>query len=666
LNASGSPHIASSGPSVLPDGQALLDVLGTLLAVLDEKLMCGVAGVLDLLRTTSSSELAHQVQQMADALAHRGPDDAGIWVAAECGLALGHRRLSIVDLSALGHQPMRSETGRYVISYNGEIYNYRALRDELGLRGHSFRGQSDTEVLLAAVEEWGFTRALERFDGMFAIALWDCIERELFLARDRFGEKPLYYGVVGNTFLFGSELKALRAHPLFEADIDRGSLAQFLRFGYVPTPRSIFTDVKKLPPGTWTSVAWETRRSCVPVSYWSLADVALRGETHRFKGTDREAVDQLDALLRHSIAGCMVADVPLGAFLSGGIDSSVVVALMQAQRGQPIRTFTIGFQEPGYNEAESAKAVASHLGTHHTELYVTPEEAQNIIPRLPSLYDEPFADSSQIPTFLVAQLARRSVTVALSGDGSDELFGGYQRYFWAESLWRSLSRFPIQARALVAAAIAATHPSTFDRYLFALDRWLPARLSRRMGDKLEKLAELVVAKNATELYFRLLSTWKSPSAIVGIDEPPHPILQTNPPRLQDFLAQMMCADGMTYLPDDILAKVDRATMGVSLEARVPMLDPAVAASSKDQRWASASLSMPGSADPSAIGRRKSSTSGGSETKAISTQRRFARSGASISKGAEIGTIIFGPFSCSNRGTPRPGNRPSRIMESGAH
>jgi asparagine synthase (glutamine-hydrolysing) len=514
---------------------------------------------------------------MADALAHRGPDDSGVWVSSECGLALGHRRLSILDLSPAGHQPMQSATGRYVVAYNGEIYNYGALRDELGLRGHSFRGRSDTEVLLAAVEEWGFTAALERFDGMFAIALWDCTTRQLFLARDRFGEKPLYYGTCGSIFLFGSELKALKAHPRFSAEIDRGSLAQLLRFGYIPTPRSIFANVKKLPAGTWTSIQGDSKECRTPSAYWSLTAIALEGESNRFLGTDREAIDQLDALLRRSIRARMVADVPLGAFLSGGIDSSTVVALMQAQSERPIRTFTVGFGEPGYNEAESAKAVALHLGTDHTELYVTPEEARSVIPRLPSLYDEPFADSSQIPTFLIAQLARRHVTVALSGDGGDELFGGYHRYVWAESLWAPLSHLSERSRTFIAAAIDLVRPSVLDRHVAKLSPWLAARLTQRAGDKLQKLAEVIAAKDADDLYFRLISTWKHPGALVRVDEPRHPILQTSPPPLRDFTERMMCSDTVTYLPDDILVKVDRATMGVSLEARVPMLDPAVAA-----------------------------------------------------------------------------------------
>jgi asparagine synthase (glutamine-hydrolysing) len=541
--------------------------------------MCGLAGVLDLTRRTSASDLSRHARWMADALAHRGPDDAGVWACADSGLGLGHRRLSIVDLSTLGHQPMFSATERYVVVYNGEIYNHRQLRGDLEGRGHSFRSQSDTEVLLAAVEEWGFAEALKHLEGMFAIALWDRRERELFLARDRFGEKPLYYGLVDRHFLFGSEIKAIQAHPRFSSEVDRGSLSQYLRFGYVPGPRSIFADIKKLPPGTWTSVPWNATQSRPPETYWSLTEVALRGERTRFVGSDGEAIDRLDSLLRSSICGRMVADVPLGAFLSGGIDSSTVVALMQAQSSRPVRTFTIGFQETGYNEAVSAKAVAHHLGTDHTELYVTPQEAQAVIPRLPILYDEPFADSSQIATFLVSQLARRHVTVALSGDGGDELFGGYNRYFWAESLWKQLSRIPLSGRRMIAAALNLARPSTFDRYFSALDPWLPQSMRQRLpGDKLQKLAEVIVAKDGAELYFRLASVWKNPAAIVlNGDEPVHAILQAGPPTLQDFTEHMMCADTLTYLPDDILVKVDRATMGVSLEGRVPMLDSDIAA-----------------------------------------------------------------------------------------
>jgi asparagine synthase (glutamine-hydrolysing) len=538
--------------------------------------MCGLAGILDFSRGTPDDELEAAVVRMASALTHRGPDDAGVWVDAASGVALGHRRLSIIDLSPLGRQPMVSATGRYIVTYNGEIYNYRELRHTLVQKGHSFRSQSDTEVLLTAVEEWGFADALPRFNGMFAIALWDRSESELFLARDRFGEKPLYYGRQGKTLLFGSELKALRAHPIFRPEIDRSSLAQFLRFAYVPTPRSIFSGIQKLPPGSLLSFRQDGKhRELRP--YWSMIDVALHGERNRARLTDDEAIQQLDHHLRNSIRDRMIADVPLGAFLSGGIDSSTVVALMQAQCREPVRTFTIGFAEREYNEADAARAVAQHLGTSHTELFVTPEEAQGVIPKLPTVYDEPFADSSQIPTFLVAQLARHHVTVALSGDGGDELFGGYNRYFWAESIWRSISPLPFGARSALAGILRLARPATIDRWFEVLGPLLPKLLRQRIpGDKVHKLAEILPARSASELYFNLVSTWKEPAQLVAAAEPIHNVLQERPPPLTNFTELMMCSDTVTYLPDDILVKVDRATMGVSLEGRIPMLDPIVA------------------------------------------------------------------------------------------
>jgi asparagine synthase (glutamine-hydrolysing) len=515
---------------------------------------------------------------MAAAIQHRGPDDSGAWVDEQCGLGLGHRRLSIIDLSPLGHQPMTSESGRFVVSFNGEIYNYRDLRIELEQHGAHFRGQSDTEVLLAAVERWGFEPALKRFNGMFAIALWDREERELLLARDRFGEKPLYYGLAGKALLFASELKAFRAHPSFRGEIDRGSVAQFLRFLCVPAPRSIFTNVWKLPAGCWTKFRWKTGELLPPSAYWSMVEVALEGERHRFQGTEEEAIDEIDRLLRSSVRARMVADVPLGAFLSGGIDSSTVVAMMQAQSERPVRTFTIGFKESAYNEAVAAKAVAAHLGTDHTELYVTSEEAQAVIPKLPILYDEPFADSSQVPTFLVAQLARRDVTVALTGDGGDELFGGYNRYPWAESLWRWLSPVPWSGRRLIASALDWATPEVINQYTDRFDGWLPGPLRHRLaGDKLHKLAEVMRVRDQDALYLSLLSTWKDPGPVVGVAEPEHALLGRDRPPLRDFAERMMCSDAILYMPDDILVKVDRATMGVSLEGRVPMLDPALAA-----------------------------------------------------------------------------------------
>jgi asparagine synthase (glutamine-hydrolysing) len=523
-----------------------------------------------------AEELAARARAMATTLAHRGPDDAGVWVDAEAGVALGHRRLAVIDLSPLGHQPMLSACGRYVVVYNGEIYNFRAVRARLEEEGERFRSQSDTEVLLAAMSRWGPAEALARFNGMFALALWDRHARCLILARDRLGEKPLYYGWMGRTFLFGSELKALRAHPDFAGEVDRGALALYMRHNYVPTPYCIYRGVRKLPPGTWLSVEpgrvgdWPA-----PVPYWSLRAVAERGLAEPLEGSEDEVAAELDALLRDAVRLRMEADVPLGAFLSGGIDSSTVVALMQAQSARPVRTFTIGFHVDAYNEAEHAKAVARHLGTDHTELYVTPEEALAVIPRLPALYDEPFADSSQVPTFLVAQMARRHVTVALSGDGGDELFGGYNRYFWGRDLWRRLGRLPAGLRRAAARGLTAVSPETWGRVLRGLDPLVPRRLRiSNPGEKVHKLAGVVAVENPVRLYLNLVSHWDEPAAVViAAEEPPTPL--TDPerwPAFEDFTLRMMYLDALTYLPDDILVKVDRASMGVSLEARIPMLD----------------------------------------------------------------------------------------------
>ncbi|MGH9433886.1 MAG: asparagine synthase (glutamine-hydrolyzing), partial [Terriglobia bacterium] len=392
--------------------------------------MCGITGFVTA-GGMGTEELTARVRRMACCLAHRGPDDSGEWVDAAAGVALGHRRLSIVDLSLEGHQPMHSACGRYVMVFNGEVYNFADLRQELEPKGHTFRGHSDTEVMLAAIREWGLEAALQHFIGMFALALWDREERVLSLARDRLGIKPLYYGWAHGTFLFASELKAIRAYPDFEPQVDRGSLALFLRFGCIPQPHSIYQGIGKLPPGSVLSLkqrgSREWNRQEVQ-NYWSMGEVAQRAAEAPFKGTAQEAADELERLLRDAIRRRLIADVPLGAFLSGGIDSSVVVALMQTESSRPVRTFTLGFREDAFNEAVHAKAVAAYLGTDHTDAYVTAEEALAVVPRLPVYYDEPFADSSQIPTCLVSALARRHVTVTLSGDGGDELFGGYDRY----------------------------------------------------------------------------------------------------------------------------------------------------------------------------------------------------------------------------------------------
>ncbi|MGH9671126.1 MAG: asparagine synthase (glutamine-hydrolyzing), partial [Terriglobales bacterium] len=416
--------------------------------------MCGIAGVFDPGAAHSEESLRQLVAGMTATLRHRGPDDEGVWTDAAAGIALGSRRLAIIDLSPAGHQPMISASGRYVMAYNGEIYNFPELRREFerGVPG-GFRGHSDTEVMLAAFEAWGVRPALERFNGMFAFALWDQKERVLHLVRDRLGEKPLYYGWIGRALVFASELKGLRAHPAFRAEIDPGALALYLRHDCIPAPYTIYRDVRKLPPATAASISSSAPQVAEPVAYWSLRQAAEAGLAKPFAGDEKQAADELDALLREAVRMRMIADVPLGAFLSGGIDSSTVVALMQAQSGRPVKTFSIGLPEAGYNEAVEAKAVAEHLRTDHTELYVTPEEARALIPRLLRIYDEPFADPSQIPTFLVSQLARRQVTVALSGDGGDELFGGYNRYTWSGRIWRNIGWLPEKVRKAAAAAI---------------------------------------------------------------------------------------------------------------------------------------------------------------------------------------------------------------------
>lgn len=543
--------------------------------------MCGFTGFIDPSLQNGRDSLRSQVCRMAEHLLHRGPDEHDEWVDAAAGFALGHRRLSIIDLSPGGHQPMISRCGRYVIAFNGEIYNFMDLRQELESVSwaHPWRGHSDTEVLLAAVSHWGLEAALRRSNGMFAFALWDQENRELVLARDRLGEKPLYYGWSRGVLLFGSELKALRAHPAWEGEIDRDSLALYLRYNCVPAPHSIYRGIRKLPPATWMCVSYDQigRKICgEPHEYWSAKEVVETGVANPFEGTEAEAEEALDALLRDAVRIRMYADVPLGAFLSGGIDSSTVVALMQAQSMRPVRTFTIGFQEEAYNEAPDAKTVAGHLGTEHTEHYVTAEETRQVIPLLPTLYDEPFADSSQIPTYLVSRMARDYVTVSLSGDGGDEIFGGYNRHFWVPTIWRRLRRIPRPVRRMIAAGIGWRSPAQWDGIYNWLSPIMPGWTEQRTpGYKFHKLAETLPARNPAEMYNVLTSHWKQPeNVVIGSREPlslardPSGWL-LGPDRVSD---QMMYLDLVSYLPDDILVKVDRASMGVSLEGRMPFLD----------------------------------------------------------------------------------------------
>ena len=542
--------------------------------------MCGLTGFWQPSNFSANAAQAVAVK-MADLIAHRGPDDAGVWVDETAGIALAHRRLSILDLSPAGHQPMFSASGRYVIAFNGEIYNHLALRRELegvdcrpSLAITGWRGHSDTETLLAGIEAWGLEATLKKSIGMFAIALWDRQTHTLTLACDRMGEKPLYFGWQGSGnergFLFGSELKALKAHPTFAADIDRGALCLLLRHNYIPAPYSIYQGIAKLEPGCLLSVSLAQSEPRI-WKYWDTVQVACAGVAQPFVGTPEQAVDALEALAKDAVRQQMMADVPLGAFLSGGIDSSTVVALMQAQSSRPVKTFTIGFSEEGYNEAVHAKAVARHLGTEHTELYVTPQQGMEVIPRLPSLYCEPFADSSQIPTFLVSQLAKQHVTVSLSGDAGDELFCGYNRYQISEKLWHKLELVPAPLRALVAKGITALSPTAWD----SLAGIIPgARRYAALGDKLHKGAGVLASATVDELYLGMVSNLRNPAEwVIGGQEPPTNLTGLRP-ELGGLSAveRMMALDAISYLPDDILVKVDRAGMGVSLESRVPFLD----------------------------------------------------------------------------------------------
>lgn len=537
--------------------------------------MCGIAGLWNPSHETSRNDLLNLAGRMANAIRHRGPDDSGTWADEKAGVAFGFARLSILDLSPAGHQPMSSADGRFTIVFNGEIYNFAALRDQLLSLGHTFRGHSDTEVMLAAFCQWGIQATITRLNGMFAFAVWDARENTLTLVRDRIGIKPLYYGWCSGVFLFGSELKALRAHPAFSAEVDRGALALYLRHNYIPSPHSIYTGILKLPPGTSLTFSGLPGELPAPLAYWSARYVAESGASQPFTGDDAAAVSELDNLLRDSVRLRMIADVPLGAFLSGGVDSSTVVALMQAQSSRPVETFTIGFHEQDYNEALHARAIAAHLGTHHTELYVSPDQARQVIPLLPSLYDEPFSDSSQIPTFLVSQLARRHVTVSLSGDGGDELFGGYTRYLLTEKIWKRLRWLPLPARRLARRFMNTLSAEQWQRVLRPFNPLLPVSLRQTLlADKVTKFTDVLEARSPHAMYRTIVSHWRQAAVLVPGAVVPSTLLEDASlwPDLPDFLRWMMYMDLVTYLPDDILVKVDRASMGVSLEARVPLLD----------------------------------------------------------------------------------------------
>ena len=548
--------------------------------------MCGFAGFL----TNNTNALANAdaiANAMALTIVHRGPDDGGVWFDDQAGIALAHRRLSILDLSPAGHQPMASKSNRYVIAFNGEIYNHLELRRELEMMPQAssitakdaaainWRGHSDTETLLAGFEAWGVEATLKKTVGMFALSLWDKEEKVLTLARDRMGEKPLYYGFQNNAFLFGSELKALKAHPEFLSEIDRDVLCLYLRHCYIPAPYSIYKGIKKLLPGTFVQVRLgddANSPSLTPKPYWNMEVAVAKGIDNPFIGSDEQAINALDSQLKQSISLQMMADVPLGAFLSGGVDSSTVVALMQTQSSRPVKTFSIGFDEAGYNEAEYAKSVAKHLGADHTELYVSAAEAMDVIPLLGKMYDEPFADSSQIPTFLVSKMAKEQVTVSLSGDAGDELFGGYNRYLLADK-WQKIERVPFALRQMSGYLIETISPSAWDAIFQQLTKI--KTFPSNMGEKLQKLAKrLEKVDGSQNLYYSLVSEIDSPEQIVlGAKEPHTWLTEVGMKTLfLDTRQHMMFMDAMTYLPDDILVKVDRAAMAKSLETRVPFLD----------------------------------------------------------------------------------------------
>lgn len=542
--------------------------------------MCGFVGLLGGHGAGVSADPAVILRRMSNRIQHRGPDSAGIFIDAEAGIALAHRRLAIIDLTPAGKQPMRSNSGRYVIVYNGEIYNHLEVRAELETSDLSpqWRGHSDTETLLAAVETWGVATALERCVGMFAFALWDQRDQLLILARDRLGEKPLYYGWSGTgrkrTFLFGSELKALAAHPSFEGEVDRDALALYLRHGYVPAPHSIYRGISKLEAGCILTLRPDAETPSIE-RFWSGTQVAVEGRANPLDISPTEAVDELERLLKRSVSQQMLADVPLGAFLSGGVDSSTIVALMQAQTDRPVKSFSIGFQEEAYDEAKYAKAVAAHLGTDHTEMYVSPAEAMAVIPNLPEIYDEPFADSSQIPTYLVSRLARGEVTVSLSGDAGDELFGGYNRYRFTSNFWRRISSVPSPVRRAVASVLTALSQEKWNALAGVVQPILPRSTQVAIpGDKIHKGAGVLASRSAADLYYGLISCWRDPAQLViGGVEPPT-LLTGRAPALEGLsdIERMMALDMVTYLTDDILVKVDRAAMAVSLETRVPLLD----------------------------------------------------------------------------------------------
>lgn len=537
--------------------------------------MCGLVGHLRSRGGDSCPSADEVMLRMADSIGHRGPDDAGYWVDTENGVALGHRRLAIVDTSTAGHQPMQSVDGRYVLVFNGEIYNHLEIRTKIhsAVGNWRWRGGSDTETILAAFQVFGVERTLPLTEGMFALAAWDRETQQLILARDRIGEKPLYFGWQGKgikrTFVFASELRAFRVHPEFEGGVDRNAICLQLRHGCIPAPYTIYENIKKLLPGTALCVS-ANKSECRSWKYWEMSDMTSVGP---FQGDDEEAIHGMDQLLRGVVAKQMMADVPLGAFLSGGLDSSTIAALMQSQSKAPIKTFTVGFNETAYNEAHQAKEIARFLGTDHTEIYVTPADALNVIPRLPDIYDEPFSDASQIPTVLISQIAKRAVSVALSGDGGDEVFCGYNRYATAARYWRAIDLMPVALRERVSSMLLSISPERWDS-LSSLFH-IPGRgqITPNLGDKLHKGAMALASPSLDALYRRLVSHWNDPNVAVknaheyGSDV----VYQVDALEESNDVRRMMLFDMLEYLPDDVLVKLDRASMAVGLETRAPFL-----------------------------------------------------------------------------------------------
>ena len=528
--------------------------------------MCGFAGFLGGDALLDKQGPQRVLKHMSDQIVRRGPDDEGLWFDGAERIGLSHRRLAVLDLSAAGHQPMVSSTGRFVIAYNGEIYNHLRLRQELASAQATarWRGTSDTETILAGFEHWGIRKTIARCVGMFAFAVWDRERREVVLARDRLGEKPLYYGWQRGTLLFGSDLNAIRVHPAFNAEVDRGALCLFLRHGFIPSPYSIYKGISKLRAGHLLTLR-VGKEPADTECYWSVDDAASVGQAKPFGGTADDAIDEAERLVRAAVKNQLISDVPVGAFLSGGVDSSAIVALMQQESAEPVRTYSIGFHEDDYDEAAHARAVAKHLGTNHTELYVSSEDALAVIPELAGIYSEPFADSSQVPTYLVSRLARQDVTVALSGDGGDELFCGYTRYRDTHAMWEKVNRFPVPVRAAIGKVLRSVPARFWDGIVFR----------KGLGDRLHKGAQALPSESFSEFYLNyLMSHYRSPEAAV-LNGTEHPtIMSETDSRLDDLdvFHRMTALDALMYLPDDILVKVDRAAMAVSLETRVPLLD----------------------------------------------------------------------------------------------